>query len=152
MLFCPWNMFYTATLQCMEFFWAFVTVHQECKVKRETNKKQLIWSLFQLSISTCFGHHYAHLQNKAMYYCIWCSVLVVFAVVVWSCDANCVHCVKVVVRLNNNFHTVHTARVTAPHYHSQHNQCRTPYAVIHGLVLLKMGIMMPETCWDRQLK
>ena len=32
---------------------------------------------------------------------------------------------------------------------SQHNQCRTPYAVIHGLVLLMMGIMMPETCWDR---
>jgi len=35
--------------------------------------------------------------------------------------------------------------------HSQHNQCRTPYAVIHGLVLLMMGIMMPETCWDRSL-
>ena len=26
-------------------------------------------------------------------------------------------------------------------------QCRTPYAVIHGLDLLMMGIMMPETCW-----
>ena len=30
-------------------------------------------------------------------------------------------------------------------------QCRTPYAVIHGLVLLMMGIMMPETCWDKSL-
>ena len=30
-------------------------------------------------------------------------------------------------------------------------QCRTPYAVIHSLVLLKMGIMMPETSWDRSL-
>ena len=39
----------------------------------------------------------------------------------------------------------------APHNHSQHNQCRTPYAVIHGLVLLMMVIMMPETCWDRSL-
>ena len=28
---------------------------------------------------------------------------------------------------------------------------RTPHAVIHGLVLLMMGIMMPETCWDRSL-
>ena len=28
---------------------------------------------------------------------------------------------------------------------------RKPYAVIHGLVLLMMGIMMPETCWDRSL-
>jgi len=30
-------------------------------------------------------------------------------------------------------------------------QCTTPYAVIHGSVLLMMGIMMPETCWDRCL-
>jgi len=36
---------------------------------------------------------------------------------------------------------VHTAYDPAPH-----NQCRTPYAVIHGLVLLMMGIMMHETC------
>ena len=28
-------------------------------------------------------------------------------------------------------------------------QCRTPYAAVHALVLLKMGIMMPETCWDK---
>jgi len=30
--------------------------------------------------------------------------------------------------------------------HSQHNQFRTPYVVVHSLVLLMMGIMMPETC------
>jgi len=30
-----------------------------------------------------------------VYYCIWCSALVVLAVVVWSC----VHCVKVIVLL-----------------------------------------------------
>ena len=41
---------------------------------------------------------------------------------------------------------LHTAYDSAPH-----NQCRTPYAVIHGLVLLMIGIMMPETCWDRSL-
>jgi len=35
--------------------------------------------------------------------------------------------------------------------HSQHNQCRTLYAVVHGLVLLTMGITMPETCWYRSL-
>ena len=44
--------------------------------------------------------------------------------------------------------TVHTARVPAPHNHSQHYQRRTPYAAVHTLVLLMMGIMMPETCWD----
>jgi len=69
-------------------FWgggAFVTVHHERKVKRETNKMQLIWSLFQLSISTCFGHHFAHLQeNKTVCYCIRCSALIVLDVVVWS--------------------------------------------------------------------
>ena len=35
--------------------------------------------------------------------------------------------------------------------HNQHNQFRTPYAVAHGLVLLMMRIMMPETCWDRSV-
>ena len=40
----------------------------------------------------------------------------------------------------------------APHNHSHHNQCRTPYAAVLTLVLLMMGIMMPETCWDKSLK
>ena len=44
-----------------------------------------------------------------------------------------------------------TARVPAPHNHSHHNQCRAPYAAVHTLVLLMMGIMMPETCWDKSL-
>jgi len=48
----------------------------------------------------------------------------------------------------SNLHTVHTAYDPAPH---NHNQCRTPYAVIHGLGLLMMVIMMPETCCDRSL-
>jgi len=87
-----------------------------------------------------------------MYYRIWCSELVVLAVLVWSWVASCVHCVKVTVRQSNsNFHTVHTACDPAPHNHSQHNQFRTPYAVVYGLVLLMMGIMMPETCCDRSL-
>jgi len=60
-----------------------------------------------------------------MYYRIGCSALVVLTVVVWCWVVSC---------------------EPAPHNHSQHNQCRTPYAVIHGLVLLMMGIMMPETC------
>ena len=74
------------------------------------------------------------------------------AVVVWICVMNCVHCVKVTVwQSNSNFHTVHTACDPAPHNHSQYNQCRTPYVVVHGLVLLMMGIMMPKTCWDRSV-
>ena len=76
------------------------------------------------------------------------------SVVVSSCVVSCVHWVKVTVRLfesKSKLHTVHTAYDPAPHNHNQHNQCRTPHAVVHGLVLLMMGIMMPETCWDRSL-
>ena len=53
------------------------------------------------------------------------------AVVVWSWDAS--------------------SCVPAPHNHSHHYQCRTPYAAVHTIVLLMMGIMMPETCWDKSL-
>ena len=63
----------------------------------------------------------------------YCSALVVLAVVVCSWVVSCVHCVKI---------TVGTVTFT---------QYRTPYAVIHGLFLLMMGLMMPETCWDRSL-
>ena len=54
-------------------------------------------------------------------------------------------------QVNSNLHTVHTARSPAPHNHIHQKQCRTPYAVTHSLVLLMMGIMMPETCWDKSL-
>jgi len=83
-----------------------VTVHHERMVKREKptrcNKSDIF---YQTSAATCFGHHYAHRQeNKTVYYCIWCSALVVLAVVVWSWVVNCVDCVKV--------HTVHTVQNT----------------------------------------
>ena len=48
---------------------------------------------------------------------------------------------------NSNFHTVHTAHDTAPQDRSQPQPThpgRTPHAVGHGLILLMMGIMMPE--------
>ena len=45
------------------------------------------------------------------------------------------------------FHKVHTACIPAPHVHSQHNQA-LPRALLNNLVLLTMGTMMPETCWE----
>jgi len=51
----------------------------------------------------------------------------------------------------SKFHRVHTACDPAPHNHSQHNQCRTPHAVVYSTVLLKIDIMMPETCWNGSL-
>ena len=71
---------------------------------------------YHTSISTCIELHYAHHQeNKAVYYCVWCSALVVLAEV--GCGCVDLH----------------------------HKQCAL-CAVVHGLVLLMMGIMMPETC------
>ena len=78
-----------------------------------------------------------------MCYCIWCSALVLLAVVVWSWVVSCVHCVKVT---NTQCTLLTTQLHTTTANHNQHNQYRTPYAVAHGLVLLMMGIMMPETC------
>ena len=63
---------------------------------------------------------------------------------------SCVHCESYCSTRTVTF-TVHTACVPAPHNHSHQNQCRTPYAAVHTLVLLMTGIMMPETCWDKSL-
>ena len=61
-----------------------------------------------------------------------------------------VHTARVPAPHNHSHHnltfTVHTARVPAPHNHSHHMQYRTPYAAVHTIVLLMMGIMMLETC------
>ena len=49
-------------------------------------------------------------------------------------------------------YTVHTAHDAAPQDHSQPQPThpgRTPHAVGYGIILLMMGLMMPETYWDR---
>jgi len=68
--------------------------------------------------------------------------------VLWSCVVSRVHCVEVT-ESNSNLHTVHATHDAAPqdHNHPQPTHPgRTPHAVGHGLTLLMMGIMMPETC------
>jgi hypothetical protein len=55
---------------------------------------------------------------------------------------------KAVVRLqsNNSVQKVGTAYTTAPHNHSQHNQASSHEVLTRlVLVLLMMGIIMPET-------
>ena len=89
----------------------------------KTNKMQQMF-IFN-NISTCFGHHYAHLQENKTYYCMWCAALVLLDVV-------------------GSSHPTRQRPTTATN-HIQQNQRSTPHAVIR-LVLLKMGIMMPETC------
>jgi len=41
-----------------------MTVHREQSMKREDQQDATIRCLLLTSISTCFGHHYAHLQEK----------------------------------------------------------------------------------------
>jgi hypothetical protein len=54
---------------------------------------------------------------------------------------------KLHVKMPDNFQKVHTAYTTAPHNHSQHNQTSSHEDLTSlVLVLLMMGIMMPETC------
>ena len=47
---------------------------------------------------------------------------------------------------NSNLHSAHISRPSSTQPQPSHNQCRTPYAAVHTLVLLMMGIMIPETC------
>ena len=70
--------------------------------------------------STCFVHHYAHLQENK-------GPVTAFGVC-WFCCKTAPH----------NRYQPHPAEP------EQHTKCSN-----RAFVLLKMGIMMPETCWDR---
>ena len=41
-----------------------MTVHREQSMKREDQEGATIRSLLLTSVTTCFGHHYAHLQEN----------------------------------------------------------------------------------------
>ena len=41
-----------------------MTVHREQSMKREDQQDTTIKCLLLTSVSTCFGHHYAHLQEN----------------------------------------------------------------------------------------
>ena len=67
-------------------------------MKREDQQNATIRCLLLTSVSTCFGHHYAHLQeNKGPVtcYCIWCIFWFCWmwlVAVVRRCLAGCKHC------------------------------------------------------------
>ena len=68
------------------------------------------------------------------------GVLVVMAEVVWSWDTSCVHCESY--WSNSSWHSSTQPQPSQPEHHTRQ---------WHSLVLLMMGIMMPETCWDKSL-
>jgi len=69
-------------------------------------------------------------------YCMWCAALVLLDVVGSGCGA-----------LRCRVWALWRQCPTTATNHIQQNQRSTPHAVIR-LILLKMGIMMPETCWE----
>jgi hypothetical protein len=90
-----------------------VTVHREQSVKREIQKDAKIRCLLLTSISTCFGHHYVHLQENK-------EPVTAFGVLVWFCWMWLVA------------HSAHIVQGSAPQplpTTSQQNQNNTPNAV-----------------------
>jgi len=62
--------------------------------------------------------------------------------VVWSWDVSSVHSVEVATS------TLCTLLTSQVHTTTASTNRQTPHAVLNNLVLLTMGTMMPETCWE----
>ena len=121
-----------------------VTVHREPSVKRE--KKPTRCNNQMIIINFCLNMFRESLcpssGGQRTRYCIWCIVLVLLNVVGSGCG-------NLSWRM---WALVHTSYKTAPYncYQphpaepEQYTKCSN-----RAFVLLKMGIMMPETCWDK---
>jgi len=121
-------------------------VHHESRVKRENHQD----ATDLMFVTKLLPQHVSGIIMTIIRKTRPCNTA--YGVLHWLCWLWCGAGLQVVCTVwSLLFDTVHTAYDPAPHNHSQHNQCRTPYAVVYGLVLLMMGIMMPETCWDRSL-
>jgi len=57
-----------------------MTVHREQNMKREDQQDAANRFLLLTSVSTCFGHHYAHLQENE-------GPVTAFGVLFWFCSA-----------------------------------------------------------------
>ena len=72
-----------------------MTVHREQSVKRENQQDATVRFLLLTSNSTCFGHHYAHLQeNKetvTAYGVLFCFCWMWLLAVVGRCLEVCEH-------------------------------------------------------------
>ena len=104
-------------------------------VKREKNQQDAtIRYLLSTSVSTCFGHHYAHLQENKDRVTAYGVLLLV------GSGYGALRCRMRAVLASYN---------AVPHNHYQpHPAEPAQYTVCINtvFVLLKMGVMMPETC------
>jgi len=98
------------------------------KVWRERKSQQdaTIRCLLSTSLSTCFGHHYAHLQENK-------DRVTAYSVLLWFCWMWLVAVVgRCVVACEQCSHPT-TQRPTTATNHIQENQRSTTYVVTHGL-------------------
>jgi len=104
-------------------------VHREQSVKREkkTNKMQTIRYLLLTSVSTCFGHHYSHLQKNK-------ERVTAFGVLIWFCWMWLVAVVgRYLVGCEQCSHPT-TQHFTTATNHIQQNQKSKPNAVTRSLI------------------
>ena len=80
-------------------------------MKREDQQDATIRCLLLTSVSTCFGHQYAHLQENK-------GPVTAFGVLFWRCLVGCEHCSH-----------PRRQRPTTATNHIQENQNNTPNAV-----------------------
>jgi hypothetical protein len=113
-------------------------------MKREDQQDATIRCLLLASVSTCFGHHYAHFRENK-------GPVTTFGVFFWFCWMWLVAVVGHCVVGCEHYETfiVITSCKTAPHNRYQPHPAKpeqhTKYSN-RAFDLLKMGIMMPETC------
>jgi len=109
------------------------------RIWREKNQRDAtIRCLLLTSISTCFGHHYGHLQEikepvtafGVLFWFYW-----MWLVAVLGCEHYVLTSYKTASQNRYQPHPVEP---------EQYTKCSNGF-----FDLLKMGIMMPKTCWDR---
>jgi len=120
--------------------------------RERTNKMQLIRCLLSNFLSQHVSGIIMPIIRGIRPCATACGVLLGFVGCdrLWSCGAASWAVCTVWKLLYDSVYTAHDA---APQDHSRPQPThpgRTPHAVAHGLILLMMGIMMPETCWDRK--
>ena len=86
--------------------WVPVTVHREQNMKRVDQQDATIRCLLLTSVSTCFSHHYAHLQENK-------GPVTAFGVLFWFCWMWLVAVVRCCLELNRNLHSDHIVQDSA---------------------------------------
>ena len=103
-----------------------ITAQEIKREERENQKDATIKYLLSTSVSGCFGHHYAHLQENKDHVTAYGALLwfcwMWLVAVVGRCVVGCEHCTHPT-----------TQRPTTATNHIQQNQSSTPYVVTRSL-------------------